>query len=276
MRKNPIILPYDGHIKIDSLEESIRRDLSEIDVLKLISYLKFNDAFHMQHENVSLMIQDVICDFDLADRLGIFFDLKLADTSGTVKNIAAHYKPYTLVKHKILTVRSNLSGKGYLELRRALPDVQIALVSFLTDNSVEDCLEQYGLFPEEKILHDMRIVQRKYRRVCQEEDNPWAFDMVVCSPLELPYLERNCIPIFGWDFDKITPGIRDDWMTKGQQSRISGVAQALLNGAEFVVMGSQMQKGNPDRGISAAKSRQLTAEEIEKAHAMHRIEIASR
>jgi len=121
-------------------------------------------------------------------------DLKLADTNGTLKNIASHFFSY---QQNILTVRSNLSGKGFLEIRRTFPGIKIALVSFLTDNTEQDCLEQYGLFPEEKILHDMRIVQRKYDRVRVDTDPVFAFDMVVCSPKELQYLERNEPHLFG-------------------------------------------------------------------------------
>lgn len=263
--KSPVILPYDGFQDTEELFEEIRRDLEEPGVVELLAFLKFNDAVFSQDLSGPDLISAVratLMRHDLHDQIGIFLDLKLADTSGTIENIAAHFAPF---RQKILTVRSNLSGRGFLELHRTLPDVNIALVSFLTDNSVQDCLEQYGLFPEEKILHDMRIVQRKYEKVREDDDPTNAFDMVVCSPNELPFISRNEMPIFGRRFQKICPGIRDSWMAKGQQERISGVCQALIDGADYVVMGSQMKKGNPKKGISAEESRRLTKEEILKA-----------
>jgi len=265
MRKNPVILPYDGFQDANTLSRELENDLQNIEILELLSFVKFNDAMFLPPFSGPGWIVEfwkIMEKHTLYLDIGIFLDLKLADTSGTLKNIATHFASF---QQKILTLRSNLSGKGYLEIRRVLPDVKIALVSFLTDNSEQDCLEQYGLFPEEKILHDMRIAQRKYERVRNDGDPRFAFDMVVCSPKELPYLMRNELPIFGKRFEKISPGIRDEWMAKGQQVRATGVAQALIDGADYVVMGSQMKKGNPDKGISAEESRQRTKAEIERA-----------
>lgn len=270
MRKNPVILPYDGFQDSDTLLRELENDLQNVGILELLSFVKFNDAMFLPPFSGPGWIVEfwkIMEKYTLYLDIGIFLDLKLADTSGTLKNIATHFFnsfQQRVVKQKILTVRSNLSGKGYLEIRRVLPDVKIALVSFLTDNSEQDCLEQYGLFPEEKILHDMRIAQRKYERVRKDGDHQFAFDMVVCSPKELSHLMRNELPIFGKRFEKISPGIRDEWMTKGQQVRVAGVAQALIDGADYVVMGSQMKGGNPDKGISAAESRQRTKDEVER------------
>ena len=265
MRKNPIILPYDGFQDADVLLQEVESDLRNLDLVELLSFVKINDAVFLPPFSGSEWVWKlwgIIRKHNLHLDLRIFLDLKLSDTKGTVKNIATHFVSF---QQKILTVRSNLSGKGYLEIRRVLPDVKIALVSFSTDNSEQDCLEQYGLFPEEKILHDMRTAQRKYKRVCGDGDPKFAFDMVVCSPKELSYLMRNELPIFGKRFEKISPGIRDEWMEKGQQVRVAGVAQALMDGADYVVMGSQMKNGNPEKGISAAESRRRTRDEIERA-----------
>ena len=273
MRKNPIILPYDGFRDADALLLEVESDLRNRGIVELLSFVKINDAvFLSQFSGPEWVwkLWQIIKKYNQHQNIGIFLDLKLADTSGTLKNIAAHFASF---QQKILTVRSNLSGKGYLELRKVLPDVKIALVSFLTDNSEQDCLKQYGLFPEEKILHDMRIAQRKYERVRNEDDPQFAFDMVVCSPKELSYLMRNELPIFENSFEKISPGIRDEWMTKGQQVRVAGVAKALLDGADYVVMGSQMKKGNPKKGISAAESRRLTKDEIERVFELDNMRI---
>ncbi|RLC39015.1 hypothetical protein DRH27_00825 [Candidatus Falkowbacteria bacterium] len=267
MKKNPIIIPYDGYRYPDELLNEIESDLSNPIIADLMSYIKINDVVFMRPfsgPDWIYRIWKIIVKNKLDEQVGIFLDLKLADTSGTLKNIAAHFASF---QQKILTVRSSLSGKGFLEVKRALPDTKIALVSFLTDNSEQDCLEGYGLFPEEKILHDMRITQRKYEKVRNETDPQFAFDMVVCSPKELEYICRNEEPIFNHKFEKITPGIRDEWMTKGQQARVTGVKQALLKGADYVVMGSQMKKGNPKKGISAEESQKLTSLAILEAFA---------
>jgi orotidine-5'-phosphate decarboxylase len=264
MRKNPIILPYDGYLDSRELIDDLYRDLSNYAIAKLVSFVKINDATFsdaMPAPTLVAKIWKIIESLNLENQVGIFLDLKSSDTSGTVENIANHFSSS---RQGILTVRSNLSGMGYLEIRRMLPQIKIALVSFLTDNSVRDCLEQYGLFPEEKILHDMRIVQRKYDRVRQPEDPEFAFDMIVSSPLEVPYLYLNEKHIFRRRFKKITPGICDYWMPKGQQERVTGIAKALEDGSDYVVTGSQMRKGNPDKEISAEESQKRTADEIER------------
>ncbi|MCK5061131.1 orotidine 5'-phosphate decarboxylase [Candidatus Parcubacteria bacterium] len=265
MNEKPIILPYDGFKNADNLLQEIDTDLQDLGILEMLSFIKVNDVVFMPPFSAVdwiVKLSEIIDKYARHMDVGIFLDLKLADTSGTLKNIATHFAPF---QQKILTVRSNLSGKGYLEIRRALPDVKIALVSFLTDNSEQDCLEQYGLFPEEKILHDMRIAQRKYER-CHDDDDPqFAFDMVVCSPKEVAYLKRNELSIFNKSFEYILPGIRDQWMDKGQQVRATGVAEALIDGGDYVVMGSQMKKGNPKKGISAKESQRLTKIEIDRA-----------
>lgn len=54
-------------------------------------------------------------------------------------------------------------------------------------------------------------------------------------------------------------------MLKGQQARATGVKEALDKGATYVVMGSQLTKGNSANGISAQQSRELTFEQIKRA-----------
>ena len=110
---------------------------------------------------------------------------------------------------------------------------------------------RYGMMPALKIFNDITNIEATYAKIREDTDPIDPFDMVVCSPLELELLAS----VFPHKFELITPGIRDRWMLKGQQARTAGVKLALNLGANFVVMGSQMTKGNSDRNISAEESR---------------------
>jgi len=259
-----VVLPYDGYSNQEEVLAVMRNDLRDRSLSASLAFFKVNDAIFAAPYSAPAffeMIHALLEQYGFEGRIKLFLDLKLADTSGTVGNVVKHFGTDF---DGILTVRSNLSGKGYQEIRRMFPKAMIALVSFLTDNSEQDCLEQYGMFPDEKILHDMRIVQRKYERVREDCDPKYAFDAVVSSPNEVEYISRNEVHVLGKVFIKITPGIRDDWMARGQQNRIAGIFKALTMGINYAVMGSQLKKGNPGKGISAAESLNLTLDEIER------------
>jgi orotidine-5'-phosphate decarboxylase len=258
----PIVLPLDGYQTAAEAIINATLILSEPDTAALIGVLKINDGAHMPDMSGPMMVQAL---GKVPEVLGIdleaFLDLKINDVSGTLKNVAGHYGPF---KVKILTVSSMISAKGFLELRRALPETELALFSIATDISPEVCQKRWGMGPGEKIFHDVTEIEEEYRGIRGADDPENPFHLTVSSPRELDFL---------WDkgvcakYSAITPAIRDEWMTKGQQDedRITGVRYALEHGAKYVVMGSQMTKGNPARGISAKESRQLTAEEIKKA-----------
>jgi orotate phosphoribosyltransferase/orotidine-5'-phosphate decarboxylase len=184
----------------------------------------------------------------------------VADTSDTNVNTIKHYAGLV----DILTVRDSVSAKGFKALRDAVPGTKIALVSMLTDTPPEECQVRNGKDPTLKIMTDIVNIRASYKMIRAETDPEEPFDMVVCSPKEVNFLFRN----FGHLFQFIVPGIRDEWMTAGQQSRFTGVREALNSGATYVVAGAQMTKGNPKAAVpvSAEESRQRTFAEIGKSN----------
>lgn len=56
---------------------------------------------------------------------------------------------------------------------------------------------------------------------------------VVCSPREIRAIRAACGP----DFKLVVPGIRPDWAAAGDQKRITTPAQAIRDGADFIVIG---------------------------------------
>lgn len=192
-------------------------------------------------------------------KVEIFLDLKIYDVSATVENTL---RKYLDCQPDILTVSSQCSVEGIKKLRILLPRTKLAMVSILTDISEAECRRRYGMIPRLKIYNDLINISDLYKETLPEgvEDEP--FEMVVCSSHEVIFLKSQLPKSYKF----IVPGVRDEWMKKPDehQKRITGVAEAIRNGADFVVMGAQMVSGNPLYHISAEQSRSMTAFEISK------------
>ena len=251
-----VVLPIDGCSTWPEVEEKIFTAFENEKAEKLISHIKINDVTNMYGEGSRVMerIQDLlksICNDPDCSDVKIFLDLKLSDTSGTnINYLKKHYLKFGLIPD-ILTVRARCSAKTFKELKELLPNTTLAVVSVTTDVKEEECEYRNGNEASAKVIAK-DVEQLKH--LC-----PDTFTAVVCSPFEVAYL-KECFP----EMKFIVPGIRDEWMDKGQQERCCGVVEAFGNGADLVVMGSQLTKGNPENGISAEKSVELTVIEFEK------------
>jgi orotidine-5'-phosphate decarboxylase len=60
-----------------------------------------------------------------------------------------------------------------------------------------------------------------------------GLDGVVCSPHEIEIIKKEC----GRDFLVVTPGIRPSWAAAQDQKRIMSPAEAILKGADYIVIG---------------------------------------
>jgi orotidine-5'-phosphate decarboxylase len=254
-----VVYPLDGIAKGDVTLGKAKEILSNSEANGLISHIKINDGVHGDHgPGIMAELRKLIGDCGVP--VGLFFDFKLADTNGTNGNVVKQYLP-VFQSGDILTVRESCSIKSFRELRQILPSgVKIALVSMLTDTPVAECRRKYGMFPHVKIFNDITNLWAEWKESCGEEIASQPFDAVVCSPHELEFLKRN-FP----ELEFIVPGIRDAWMDAGQQARFMGVAEALKFGANFLVIGSQISKGNPKEGVAAEESLRRTIEEVKKA-----------
>lgn len=262
MEKRPIILAYDGFPDKLGILKAVGRDLDNPKIVELLSYVKFSDAFFVPYGG-TFLIEDVwkmICKRKLQKRVGIFLDLNFRFDHDTLVNIAKHLPS---LKRGIMTVASRFSKDGYLGVRGCLPGVKIALSSSFVDCSEQEFFDICS--PEGKLLRDMRFAQGGYERYRESGKPIYAFDLIACSPWELKNLWEGERASFGRRFKKIVKGVRDEWMSNDQKETTYGVAEAMINGADYVVMSTQIQKGNPERGITAEESLRLTKVEIEKA-----------
>jgi orotidine-5'-phosphate decarboxylase len=263
-QKKVVVLPMDGYANGQALMAALIRLLDEPGFSDSISHIKFNDAIHNPDFGGPAIVR--VIQSELAKRdldIKIFLDLKIFDVSATLENVL---KKYIESPPDILTVCSKCSVDGILKLKKLLPKTKLAIVSVLTDIDELECSIRFGHSPEVEIYTDLININRALAQKIGDfgsRDKLGLFDLIVCSPHELPFLRRNLPDTYGF----IVPGIRDEWMKKKDehQKRITGVRQALDGGATHVVMGAQMTKGNPEMDISPEQSRKLTKQAISLA-----------
>jgi orotidine-5'-phosphate decarboxylase len=245
-----IILPFDGMPSAQAVVESCSNFFQNSVVSDFIAAVKLNDALHFPKvgPDILAMLQEV-----LPPGIKNFPDLKIADVDDTDKNTLGRYVPY---KPGIVTVTSSVSLKALVSIRKTLPETKIAIVDTLTDISEDECRSRYhGQSPFEKINHALN----KFEEL-MGDDNP--IQVVICSARETSELKKRH-PQYSYG----NPGIRSPHMAKDHQERVTSVYQALFNGAEYVVLGRQLTKGNlnhPDGPVSAEESQKITRDEIER------------
>jgi orotidine-5'-phosphate decarboxylase/adenine/guanine phosphoribosyltransferase-like PRPP-binding protein len=264
MKKQVVILPLDGYKTAEDLFSKLVELANSSDMADLLAYIKVNDGVHNPDAGGPRIVKELknILESSGLESVGIFLDLKIYDVSTTVINTI---KKYSECLPTILTVSAFCSVEVVTKLRKTFPQVKLAMVSVPTDISDDECRSRYGQLPEVKIYSDLINIREIYKSQQSTLESSGAkepFDLVVCSPWEVPFLKKN-LPD-GYEF--IVPGIRDEWMKKAgePQKRIAGINQALEAGATFVVMGAQITQGNPELEISPEESRRLTRLEVEK------------
>lgn len=280
--KRPIILSLDGYKTACNLLTTLDLLLANQYLPKMNSFVKVNEAVHNSDISGPPFIGALLNRLKPYG-LGLMLDFKLADVSDTDKNTLEHYRE-VLERYSdvsiILTVRESLSAKAFMMLRREFPFLRITVVSNLTDMSVEECQMRYGTTPDIKILGDSHNIKKAYdwaiaKAKAEGKDefnypqNP--FDLLVCSPNELTFLQTNM-----WDgCGYICPGIRDEWMlkgAKGSQERIMGIKEALDlvvdDNEVYFVMATQLIKGNKNTGITAEISTQMTFDRMNQSDAI--------
>ena len=186
----------------------------------------------------------------------VFLDPKLADIADTNRNRIRRYFD-DVVEAPVVTISIHASPKTFVGIRQEFPGVRVAVMGVPTDWTAEECIARYGEPPD--VLMQWWLVSLIQQYKAREG---------VGSPAELVIASFDMLVMMGElypQFGCITPGIRDEWMLKGGQERVASTADALRGGASYLVMGTQLLKGNPDAGISAEESQRRTAEQVKEA-----------
>ncbi len=154
----------------------------------------------------------------------LFLDLKFHDIPNTV---AGAVRSTLALKPAILNVHAQ-GGPSMMRAAQAAldeagsPNTLLIAVTVLTSLSDEDLGETgYALNAGDLVTRLARLTQS-----C-------GLGGVVCSPREIKAIRAACGP----DFKLIVPGIRPVWSEAGDQKRITTPAQAIQDGADYIVIG---------------------------------------
>jgi orotidine-5'-phosphate decarboxylase len=126
---------------------------------------------------------------------------------------------------------------------------QVLGVTVLTSINENECISIFGDKPGTKVLQFSRKLFKA------------GADGIICSPQELKLLRQHI------ELDsllKITPGVRPTWAATGDQKRIMTPGDAILAGADYLVIGRPITQPPNEIG-SPAEAAQKIAEEIEEA-----------
>lgn len=176
----------------------------------------------------------------------IFLDLKLYDIPATVYRtmnaIAAMGVDFATVhcsgqKDMLSAAQEGANGK-----------VRVLGVTVLTSMSAEDVREA-GYGPE--YVNDISRLVMKRAGVAAE----CGFAGIVCSPLEVSAMKER----FGKTFLAVTPGIRPakGSVSHDDQSRVSSPAQAIRNGADYLVVGRPIREAADSIAAAAAICKEI-------------------
>jgi orotidine-5'-phosphate decarboxylase len=167
----------------------------------------------------------------------VFLDLKMYDIPETVKRAVAQVAKtgvrFLSIHGSNAVMRAAVEGRGD-------SDLELLAVTVLTSFDEEDLKELgYPVTVQDLVAHRVRNAIAS------------GMDGVVCSPVEV----REVRVIAGPDAILVTPGVRSHGAAKGDQKRVATPAEALANGANFVVVGRQVTRAeDPKAAFEAIRS----------------------
>lgn len=152
----------------------------------------------------------------------VFLDMKFYDIGETVRRAVAQVATtgvrFLTVHGSGTVMRAAVEGRGHSRL-------QLLAVTVLTSFDQQD-LKDLGYPCDVRQLVELRV-----RNAVQ-----CGMDGVVASPLEA----RAIRDWMGPERVLVTPGVRSAGAGKGDQKRVATPAEAIHDGADFVVMGRQI------------------------------------
>lgn len=160
----------------------------------------------------------------------VFLDLKLYDIGETVKRATAQVAKtgadFLTVHGSNAVMQAAVSGRGGSPLK-------LLAVTVLTSFDEAD-LQQMGYPCNVSELVALRVSNARKAGI----------DGIVCSPLEV----ANVRQVAGPEAILVTPGVRSAGSSTGDQKRVATPAEAIANGANYLVIGRQVTRAADSRG----------------------------
>jgi orotidine-5'-phosphate decarboxylase len=172
----------------------------------------------------------------------VFLDLKLYDIPETVKRAVAQVAKTGV---RFLTVHGSASILRAAVEGRGSSSLKLLAVTVLTSFGPED-LDDLGYACE--IAH---LVERRARKAVE-----CGIDGLVASPLEAAAIRRIVPP----QTILVTPGVRSAGGAKGDQKRVAMPAEAIRDGANYLVIGRQITRAANPAAEAERVLREIAAE----------------
>jgi orotidine-5'-phosphate decarboxylase len=171
----------------------------------------------------------------------VFFDLKLHDIPNTVERATAQIASTGAA---FMTVHAYPQTLAAAALGARGSDLGILGVSVLTSMGEDDAARAgYGLGVDD-------LVRRRAR---QAQENHAAG--LVCSPLEI----RSVYETVGAALQIVTPGVRPVGAALGDQKRVMTPAEAILAGADYLVVGRPITQAAEPANMAEAIIAEIAA-----------------
>ncbi len=180
---------------------------------------------------------------------GLFLDVKLLDIGNTVERAIATIAELgvtfvTVHGTDLKTMRAAVAGRGSGPLR-------LLAVTVLTNLNADDLREQ-GV--------GTRLEELSLQRACLAQEA--GFDGVIASGHEASKIRQAVGP----DFLIVTPGIRLPGGTTDDQERVMTPDRAIEAGADYIVVGRPITKGDDPRAVAETFTNHIRAAYTRLAH----------
>lgn len=219
MTQNPIIVALDVESAAEA-RELVRRLAGWVDFFKVGMELYAAAGMDFVRELVG-------------GGKNVFLDLKFYDIPETVRRataVVARTGVKFLTVHAVgQVVRAAAAGKGDSDLR-------ILAVTVLTSFGRDDLIEIGWDGPAMDLVEQRAVVAREA-----------GAGGIVCSPQEAAAVRS----VVGPDRVIVTPGVRSAGAAVGDQKRVATPAEAIRNGADYVVVGRQITRAADPAGEAA-------------------------
>ena len=170
----------------------------------------------------------------IAEGCDVFLDLKLYDIPETVRRAVAQIAQHPV---RFLTIHAVRSVMQAAVQGREGSALQLLAVTVLTSFGPDDIRDLGHTATASELVAD------RTRQAIET-----GVDGVVCSPLEAAAVRR----IAGSRLRIVTPGVRSAGASRGDQKRVATPAEAVRDGADYIVVGRQITRA-ADPAAEAAR-----------------------
>jgi len=246
--KDRIILPLDVS-EIDkaiSLVTTLRDHVGLFKIGLNLIYSTLANLILLSNEEAIDYLAKVRALASMIDGGRVFLDVKLCDIPNTVKGASKAISNFGV---RFFNVHASSGSNAVKEAVVNRGSSLVLGVTVLTSIDTVECHSIFGNSPNDQVLRFAHMLKRA------------GAHGVICSPQEIRVIRE--LPDFN-DFTIVTPGVRPNWASVGDQKRIMTPAEAVKAGADYLVIGRPIIDPPPEIGgpVEAAK---LIVNEIEEA-----------